>query len=185
MKLTAAMLLLLTIQLNAQTFSDPKLEWNEFYKLTWEDFQGVPNKNSYGDAATSVQIKATPFYIDRDLHYDVLTYFNRKGSWARDTSASLLAHEQMHFDLAELYARKVRKEIKHLREQNVSNAKTINEAVRKILEESDRADAQYDAETLHGSLPKKQKYWREKIQSELAALETFKKPRRVIGMRQH
>lgn len=167
----------------AQTTANTRLEWNEYYQLSWEDFQGIPSAESHGDAATSVQIKAKPFYIKNELHYDVYAYFNRQKSWKREQTDDLLLHEQLHFDIAELYARKIRQEIARLKSLDVNDVDKVNAAVRLLLEESNRIDIQYDAETLHGSLPKKQKYWSDKVKSDLEALDVFKKPKRVIGAR--
>jgi hypothetical protein len=89
--------------------SQDLIEWNEYYSLTWEDFQGTPDKQAIGDAGTAVQIKAKPFYVKDQVQYDVEALFNRKKSWSRGKSESLLQHEQLHFDIAELYARKIRK----------------------------------------------------------------------------
>ena len=167
----------------SQTAYHVRLEWNEFYKLTWEDFQGKPSERSYGDAATAVQIKAKPFRVDNEIFYDVFAYFNREQSWKRDVSAQLLEHEQLHFDIAELYARKIRREITHLKAKNINDVSTINAAIREILEESNRVDLQYDAETLHGSLLKKQSLWNEKVKNELASLDGYKREKRVIGLK--
>ena len=160
--------------------ANAELLWNEFYTLQWDDFRGEPDRNSHGDAGTAVQIKAKPFTIDNRVHYDVTAIFNRHKSWARDTSTALLAHEQLHFDLAELYARKIRKRLKELSDQGVNEIKELNEAIRELLLESNKVDAQYDAETLHGGLLTKQAAWERKIKSELAALGGFKKKKRII-----
>ena len=169
---------------HSQNDGDSSLEeltWNEFYKIQWQDFQGRPNKNSIGDAGTAVQIKAKPFLVNKELHYDVVAIFNRSKSWSRDQSTSLLAHERLHFDIAELYARKIRKKIKELRASGVNNIKTYNRAIHALLSESNGADQQYDLETLHGALSKKQQAWAEKIKQELADISRYKKSRRVIG----
>jgi len=157
------------------------LLWNEFYKLQWDDFQGEPDKTSLGDAGTAVQIKATPFLIKKEIRYDVEAFFNRKKSWVRDTSPSLLAHEQLHFDIAELYARKVRKKIRELQARGVNNIKTYNAAIQALLLESNEVDQRYDLETLHGALSKKQAAWTEKIKEQLASLKKYRKTKRVIG----
>ena len=157
------------------------LLWNEFYKLQWGDFQGEADKNSFGDAGTAVQIKATPFLVRRQVRYDVAAFFNRKKSWVRDRSVSLLAHEQLHFDIAELYARKIRKKIRDLQRRDVNNIKEYNAAIQHLLLESNKADEQYDLETLHGALSRKQAAWRDKVKQELAHLKDYKKIKRVIG----
>src|SRR5688500_10574962 len=167
-----------------QTAVDPaidELSWNEFYKLQWEDFQGEPDERSLGDAATAVKIKAKPFLVKDRIQYDVVAVFNRKKSWARDQSASLLAHEQLHFDIAELYARKIRKKISELNGRGVNDIKIYNAAIHELLQESNEADQQYDLETLHGAMTRKQAVWTKKVKEELAELKRYKKARRVIG----
>lgn len=158
-----------------------ELSWNEFYRLQWEDFQGEPDKNSQADAATSVQIKAKPFLVKKKIHYDVVAKFNRTKSWYRDQSPSLLAHEQLHFDIAEVYARKIRKRIEDLNRQGINNIKAYNAAIHELLLESNEVDVQYDMETLHGAMSKKQAAWSAKIKAELASLKKYKKTKRVIG----
>lgn len=158
-----------------------QLSWNEFYKLQWDDFEAEPDKTSLGDAATSVSIRAKPFLVKKQVKYDVVAIFNRNKSWARDRSAELLAHEQLHFDIAELYARKIRKRIRELDHQGVNNIKTYNAAIQELLEESNAVDQQYDIETLHGALTKKQAAWVTRVKEELASLHRYKKAKRVIG----
>lgn len=163
---------------------DPAIEqlsWNEFYKLQWDDFQGDPDKNSLGDAATAVSIKARPFLVKKEIDYDVVAIFNREKSWARDKSSSLLAHEQLHFDIAELYARKIRKKIDELKDRGVNDIKVFNTAIHALLQESNEVDMNYDVETLHGALSKKQEYWTKHVKEELAKLGQYRKVRRVIG----
>lgn len=157
------------------------LEWNEFHALSWEDFQGKPEKNAAGDAGTSVQIKAKPYLVKKKVKYDVYTVFNKNKSWKRDQSPLLLAHEQLHFDLAEVYARKIRKRISELSSKGVNDIKLYNREIQFLLEESNEADRQYDIETLHGMLDKKQAAWQKKIKEELSALKDFKKPRKIIS----
>jgi len=159
------------------------LEWNEFYRLSWSDFEGAPVEGTFGDAGTAVHIKAKPYYSGDALKYDVYAYFNRAKSWARDTSASLLAHEQLHFHIAELYARKIRKKIAALSAAGNNDIEVYNSAIRKILQESNEVDEQYDLETLHGALPKKQAAWEKKVHEELLLLKDYRKKKTVIGVR--
>src|SRR5688500_17461053 len=122
-KILTVLLLLPVVPAQLQPAADAErdlLSWNEFYSLQWHDFMGEPDENRMGDAGTAVQIKAKPFLVKRRIKYDVTAFFNRRKSWARDQSPSLLAHEQLHFDIAELYARKIRKKIKELNDQGVN-----------------------------------------------------------------
>lgn len=156
------------------------IEWNEFYDLRWEDFQGKPGDDAAGDAGTSVQIKAKPYLVKKKVKYDVYVLFNKDKSWSRDKSIQLLAHEQLHFDLAEVYARRIRKKVRELNEKKIEDVNVYNEAIQKILDESNEADGLYDIETLHGMMDKKQAEWAKKIQNELVSLKSYKKHKRVI-----
>jgi hypothetical protein len=156
------------------------LEWNEYYQLGWDDFQGQPTSESIGDAGTAVNIKAKPYYVKRKIMYDVDVYFNRRQSWARAKSDALLRHEQLHFDIAELYARKIRKRVVTLQENGVSDIKIYNAAIKEILEESNDADRQYDLETLHGALTKKQLFWERRVKEQMQGLKDYKKRKKVI-----
>ena len=173
-----------SIQAQPQPSVDPArdlLSWNEFYKLQWHDFQGEPGEGSLGDAGAAVQIKAKPFIVKKEIRYDVVALFNRKKSWTRDQSSALLAHEQLHFDIAELYARKIREKIKELHDNGVNNVKTYNAAIQELLVESNQEDERYDIETLHGAMSKRQAAWSQKIKDDLSRLQQFKKTKRVIG----
>ena len=169
---------------SAQPAGEPEeslIQWNEFYKLQWHDFQGKPDAGARGDAGAAVQIKAKPFLVKKQIRYDVIAIFNRGKSWSRGQSPSLLAHEQLHFDIAELYARKIRKKIRELNSQGVADIKTYNTAIQELLEESNEADYRYDLETLHGAMSRKQAAWSEKVKQELASLQRYKKAKRIIG----
>jgi predicted secreted Zn-dependent protease len=158
------------------------LEWNEFYTLSWEDFKGKPTEESIGDAGTAVRIKAKPYYVDNKLKYNVNAYFNRDKSWATDRSPELLKHEQLHFDIAELYARKIRKRISDLSSEGVKDIDTYNAEIRALLDESNERDRQYDAETLHGAISKKQVHWEQMVKEELQALNKYKKKKKIISV---
>jgi hypothetical protein len=182
-QLSLFLMLTSVVMLRAQgdaTTENNSLEWNEFYRLTWEDFQGTPEENSAGDAATSVQIKAKPYMVKDKVRYDVSALFSKDKSWKRDLSPQLLSHEQLHFDLGELYARKIWKLILEMTSQGVKDVKAINKAVHQLLEESNEADRQYDIETLHGALDQKQAEWSKKIKAELGSLKKFKKPKHIV-----
>ena len=157
------------------------LEWNEFYQLSWDNFQGEPSRGSIGDAGTAVKITAKPYYKGRKIAYDVHALFDRKNSWFKEKDVALLAHEQLHFDIAELYARRIRKKVAELSLRNERDLKQYNLEINKLLEESNVMDLQYDMETLHGGNIRKQKMWKEKIDRELERLIKYKKSKTVIG----
>jgi hypothetical protein len=107
--LTAAFLLI--APLRAQT----NIPWSAERPLTWADFQGTPPRGIDRDAYTYYGISAS---FERDgegrITAEVSCVFMPAESWVRPpakASAPLLAHEQLHFDLAELHARRFAREL--------------------------------------------------------------------------
>lgn len=147
--------------------------WDESRPLSWEDFRGVVNDASHADAATAIHISAKPYLQKKKIYYVVDACFVPDKSWSREESETLLRHEQLHFDLAELYARKVRKKISEYRQMGVRDVAEYNHAISKILQESNRVDIQYDFDTLHGTLPARQSQWEKNIALELKILKPF------------
>jgi predicted secreted Zn-dependent protease len=156
------------------------IEWNPYYHLQWNDFQGKPGDDAIGDAGTAVQIKASPYLVKNRVSYEVRALFNKRKSWKRETSDDLLAHERLHFDLAELYARMIRKKISELKARNIQDIKVYNAAIQVLLQESNDADTRYDLETLHGAIQKRQLLWEQKIKTDLLSLDNFKRHKHVI-----
>ncbi len=157
--------------------ADDAMLWDESRKLQWTDFKGAIDINSHADAATAVNISARPFRKGKKLFYNVEAIFIPSQSWYKSQSDQLLRHEQLHFDLAELYARRVRKKISEYRQMGVTNVRDINEAISDVLRESNEADIRYDMESLHGSLPDVQERWEKQVQTELQLYTSFSRER--------
>jgi hypothetical protein len=184
MKSSLAALLFLSITFFSFT-NNPEsrdvIVWNEYRPLTWDDFQGKRTEDAAGDAGTVVQIKAKPYMVKDQVKYDVFAVFVKNKSWADAQSQELLAHEQLHFDIAELYARKIRKEIAALADASENEVKVYNRAIQHLLNESNEMDIQYDLETLHGAMQKKQAEWVKNVKAELTELARYKKHKQVIS----
>lgn len=183
--LSAVFLLSTAVSLYGQGTSNNSspqvIEWNEYYDLSWRDFKGKRPGDAAGDAGTVVQIKAKPFLVKNKVEYDVYALFVKDKSWAEAFTAPLLAHEKLHFDIAELYARKIRKRIAQMQEEKVTDVDAYNLSIQELLQESNEIDMQYDVETLHGAMSEKQKEWTERVRAELNGLRKYKKKKRVIS----
>lgn len=185
MKPSLAALLFFSLSFFSFTSKEPDgrdvIIWNQYRPLTWEDFQGKRSEDAAGDAGTVVQIKAKPYMVKDQVKYDVSAVFVKSKSWADAKSAELLAHEQLHFDIAEVYARKIRKEIAALSDAGEKEVKIYNRAIQHLLNESNEIDIQYDLETLHGAMTKKQAEWAKRVKNDLKTLERYKKHKTVIA----
>ncbi|GAA4035284.1 hypothetical protein GCM10022409_19880 [Hymenobacter glaciei] len=101
------------------------------------------------------------------------------GSWVRDSSLSnnqtLLAHEQLHFDIAELFARKIRYRIAQCMRSGCNAwAPELSKEIKCLLQEREELNAAFDQEAwADPSLPPVYK-WQAVVQHELTLLAPYK-----------
>ena len=158
------------------------LHWRKDRKLSWDDFQGIPDTlndfknapdiNSIPAAGTSSGFAYYPYYTSETiLAFKVNAVFFKKKSWVRKNwvrTKYALNHEQRHFDITEIYARRLQKALNNCN----LNKNTIIESCKKIYDslrfERDKMQALYDIETRHSLDSCKQREWDKKIDKWLA-----------------
>ena len=95
--------------------NDEKIPWSADNKLTWDHFQGSPTLGNGYVASTNSGISFSFSYSVKngkmELDYSITSNFYPKLSWYKrgHVSPYILKHEQTHFDISELHARKLRK----------------------------------------------------------------------------
>jgi len=147
------------------------LYWSAKRKLSWKDFKGSPDSLSGHNAMTTAGIGYGIRYGEKSFSYTVDCYFLCKSSWTMTDSVTVLAHEQGHFDISELFARKMRKAFSAY----VYNFATVSGDLRKIQLEMIRLREEmnnlYDKETDYSRDKKQQQHWSNKIRAELDKLK--------------
>lgn len=147
-------------------YSQDTIYWKSCYKLKWEDFLGKPDTISSFEAITSSGIDYKYFYSDTSFSFTVKSFFDKKNSWkASSANLSTLKHEQLHFDITEIFARKLKNHLSKLKPIRTTVKKEVSDLVRKILEEKEDMQNQYDKETDFGRNSVSQKKWQTKITS--------------------
>ena len=142
--------------------------WEPSLRLEWSDFKGDPPKSKRVAATTasgiSYSYSAKGSGGNYTLDFDVQTYFYPKKSWYHPESCDevVLSHEQLHFDISELFARKLRI---RLREGRFSE--DVKAEVRRIFtsvnEELSAFQNRYDLETDFSRDRKAQTQWNREI----------------------
>jgi len=157
-----------------------KFSWSEERLLTWEDFQGVPNKSDDYVASTNSGLSFS-FSYKHDasgkgkLTYKVKSNFYPKLSWYRPGRVSdyILKHEQTHFDISELHARKLRRELSRLKYSD--NYKEIAQAIYQNMEQERRTMQQrFDDETEHSNIVEAEYQWEEYVANQLKVYNEWK-----------
>ncbi|MDP4209568.1 MAG: DUF922 domain-containing protein [Bacteroidota bacterium] len=172
---TGIILLFISAPMFSQNTNDAIIYWNKHKRLTWSDFRG---KVSPLDSATdNVAIASTDISIlyentGKRLTFKVVSYFRKNKSWTRDTiSEILLKHEQGHFDISELYARKLRKFLQNFNPKQ--SVQVLESGINLLTLEADVFQGKYDEETEHGKLKTKQAEWNNLINEELEQLNEY------------
>lgn len=162
------------------TINDVAIAWRDDIKLTWKQFKGQPNTNIDAVALTAsgitfefsvreTNIKIVSFSTKVFAHFypDKSWYIVEKGN------DHILEHEQLHFDITELYARKFRKQIAQLKvSNNIKNQlRTLHQNINKELAVTQN---RYDTETDNSVNKVQQDHWKLYVQQELNQLEAYK-----------
>ena len=95
-------------------------------------------------------------------------YFYPESSWHRPevANANILSHEQLHFDISELFARKMRSKIKVFRFTSEVKAE-MKGIYEEILRELRDFQTKYDDETNYSRDVEKQNEWNSMISEAL------------------
>ncbi|NNE30795.1 MAG: DUF922 domain-containing protein [Winogradskyella sp.] len=169
-----------TILFLGQNPDEETMSWNESRKLTWADFKANPIENSEAVALTASGITfgyslQTSGKRIVDFSNSVEAHFYPNQSWYhKDRSDDyILSHEQLHFDITELYARKLREQLSKLVvNQNVkAQMQRLHTRINKAV---DLTQKRYDEESNHSINIEVQKKWEQFIQAELTKLDKYK-----------
>jgi hypothetical protein len=165
--------LTLTLFLYSTISSDPNtFAWTKDRKLVWVDFSGKPDKSNPAAALTYTDIKINASLNNDVINISVENVFNKNLSWSKNkNSASLLAHEQLHFDITEVYTRKIRLKMNEIATVQTMQNGTLNKESSKLLKEWKQFQNQYDEETKHGILVDKQQEWQLKVEKLLMEIK--------------
>jgi len=152
---------------------DDELPWNANEKLTWNDFKSTPD---YSHPYAAITFSGMSYGFSADVingevyvNYKVNCFFVTNKSWVKRRykgDKELLKHEQLHFDITELYTRKFREELSKMTFTDNVKAE-IKTVYKRITNEKVLFQEKYDLETDHSKNEAAQKRWQLNIYSEL------------------
>ena len=157
--------------------NDTIILWSKTRNLTWEDFKSkIKSSEKQNGIYTGAVTASGPVFIYRtdkngiDVPYP-LTYFFKSKSWTISNDSLLLFHEQLHFDIAEVYTRKLRKMYNQLIETESYESSKFSELSEKISNECAERQKEFDNNPAYNR--EKQLEWRMIIDKELEQLAEF------------
>ena len=171
---------------------DEFILWQENKKLKIQDFKADNkdtikiNRQQFLGAISAIRIEYSSFQRNKNSvpDFSIKTYFDPNESWMLLKNDYVLQHEQIHFDLTELYARKMRKSVESLRQKNVTNISIYRKKIQHWNVMKEKASNQFDADNqdyyikigqkiLFQKNPK-QEAWKKKVDRELFQYSLFK-----------
>lgn len=145
--------------------------WNQRRMLDWEDYRV---KTSFSANETAVARSAwdydTPWYTKGAMLYiNINTVFVKNASWVKKGNESeyLLRHEQGHYDIAEVNARKYRKAIKEFTFKRATIKNDLDSLHQYYYSLCLKEQEQYDLDTKHSENKEVQEQWTSQIIGEL------------------
>ena len=159
---------------------EEQLVWDETYRLTWSDFRGDPQEDVDAVAITasglssSLSARTTSTRLV-DYTVTITANFYPEKSWFKPGRVDeiVLAHEQLHFDITELNARKLRKKI-----ADYNFTLNIKAELNRLVENANRDLAVmqelYDSQSNYSMAIEGQKKWQVYVRNELRKLSSYK-----------
>lgn len=143
------------------------LKWSATRKLTWDDYKANPVSESDAAASTTTLLSIEYNITSSNFSYKIKSRFSKNRSWGLHKTNYILRHEQGHFDIAEVFARKLHKKMGEYKFNKKTFQKDLKKIYDEVTEEKGKIQNLYDEETNHSINKKKQAEWLKMIEVKL------------------
>jgi len=147
-----------------------EITWSESRKLTWEDFKGIPPDDPV-EFTVAVTCSTMDFEFHNTKNYKIESKFIKSKSWTVTDDSKMLAHEQLHFDITELYVRKIRRSFDSLSIIKITNYSQYDKIYQSNIQKCHKYQDLYDNEVLGNH--QNQQQWIKSVTSQLLKLKKF------------
>lgn len=173
-KITSYLLLLLIPAVSfAQESAEELVDWKDGQRLVWSDYKGKPDQNTDAAALTATYLGIEYVITEKGFTWKIQCRFSKTRSWGKSKTDYILQHEQGHFDIAEIFARKLNKKMKAYKFARNSFKKDLKRIYDGVTEEKEKFQNKYDRETDHSRKKEEQVKWVKKIKDELKEYQSY------------
>ncbi len=155
------------------------IEWKANRKLIFEDFQGVVDSSSTEAAMCNYKVDFKYERVDNFVNFKISALFLKNGSWIKLKTPKVLNHEQGHFDIAEIFSRKIKQAIFKTKFDISKFESEVFDLNKKFIDSCDYLQYLYDLETSHSIDSASQLIWDTKISDQLLLLKSFEKIKEI------
>jgi hypothetical protein len=145
--------------------TDEYLPWFSERKLSWDDFRCEPKRNTDAVALTSTALGIAYKVSGGQLTYEINCSFSKTKSWGLLKTPYILAHEQGHFDITEIFARKLHKELSEYELNRRTFKFDVSTIYNRIVKEKEQFQYAYDGQSDHSRNKTLQQEWLNRIDS--------------------
>ncbi len=156
------------------------IPWDSNRKLKQTDFRAKRKKVAGTAAATTASSFGYSISdYNGEITGSIYVQFYCKDSWwnpefkKHENRGEILIHEQLHFDICELYGRKLYKEVLRLRRHGDLDFDSITELSERLEDEHGKFQDKYDHETNHSINTAEQKKWNKRIKKQLEETKEY------------
>ncbi|HEY6503868.1 MAG TPA: DUF922 domain-containing protein [Chitinophagaceae bacterium] len=166
-------LLIVTVLSFAQSSKEELIDWKADRQLLWTDYKGEPDPGSDAAALTATYLGIEYDISEKGFSWKIQCRFSKNRSWGRSKTDYILQHEQGHFDIAEIFARKLNKKMSEYKFNKTSYQKDLKSIYESISKEKEDFQNQYDRESDHSRKKEQQAEWIKKIEGMLKELNDY------------
>lgn len=166
-------LLCLLVPFLATAQEEELVHWADNRRLTWHDYRGKADRSIGAAASTATYLGIDYNFSSQGLTYSITCSFSKNRSWGLHKTDYILSHEQGHFDIAEVFARKLNMKISTYRINKSTCQQDLKKIYEEVVKEKETMQNQYDGETNHSINKEKQAEWLKKIEEMLVEYEAY------------
>lgn len=168
-------LIVLSLSLSSfsQDMEEELISWKPDQKLTWADYKGSVKPDSDAAASTATYLGIEYNFNSKGFGYKITCSFSKTKSWGLHKTDYILAHEQGHFDIAEIFARKLNMKMGEYKFNKNNFKNDLRKIYESITSEKEEMQNNYDLETNHSINKNKQREWLKKIDQLLNDYESY------------
>jgi len=152
------------------------IAWSSDKRLSWKDFKGKVPSNNRAAATTASGItyrfSTSGTKNEFEVDFKIDTFFYPTKSWYQPSLCDevILSHEQLHFDISELYARELRKRLNAATFTHANVKAEVRKIYAEINQELSEFQNRYDAETNFSRDREQQAIWNKRIEKTLNSM---------------